>query len=279
MKRHMTTVHEGQKPYQCETCLNRFTDKRSLQRHIGNIHGDNYQKPTCSICQEAFTQKSDLEKRMATHHKINTIKRKRCTCQICDESFSFKNDLQNHVETCHQIPKATFTARYDSSPEMDTSESNVQTTEKPVHNMKSNVNEDIVYECRLCQMIFPNDGSLLTHNNSSTHKKNLSKKKPYCGICVTYFETNSGLDQHLSTRHGIERVAFNNPEEKTTGGNSLKISPVKIKIVKSEAKILKIKCEPDINEALESTSFVDTNNVQVGASVKEEFDPEDPLGI
>ena len=49
MKRHVSLVHEGNKPFQCEICAYRFSQKGHMRRHIASVHEE--KKPLkCDIC-------------------------------------------------------------------------------------------------------------------------------------------------------------------------------------------------------------------------------------
>src|SRR5215468_2109193 len=46
LKRHIITVHEKQRPYQCPRCLQRLSTKSTLERHIRLKHADSDNVPT-----------------------------------------------------------------------------------------------------------------------------------------------------------------------------------------------------------------------------------------
>ena len=38
MKNHVASVHEGKKPFKCESCDYRFAQKSDMKRHVALVH-------------------------------------------------------------------------------------------------------------------------------------------------------------------------------------------------------------------------------------------------
>ena len=38
LRRHISIVHEGAKPFQCDICDSTFTEKSKLKRHVASVH-------------------------------------------------------------------------------------------------------------------------------------------------------------------------------------------------------------------------------------------------
>ena len=82
---HVTSVHEGRKPFSCIICGASFTSKQGLKSHIVSIHEK--RKPfQCKICDTCFTEKGSLNKHVVSIHE----ERKRFNCKICECSFASK---------------------------------------------------------------------------------------------------------------------------------------------------------------------------------------------
>ncbi|XP_055298170.1 zinc finger protein 239-like isoform X2 [Sitodiplosis mosellana] len=85
-----TRRHTGEKPYQCEFCLELFTLKHSLDRHSINQHAD--QSPFhCSKCGRGF-----MSDDLALAHEIN-CKCSKYECDVCEFTTRDRTKLTNHV--------------------------------------------------------------------------------------------------------------------------------------------------------------------------------------
>ena len=99
LKRHIETVHEGQKT-QCPSCQALFSRKTDLKRHIETVHEG--KRTHCHLCSASFSRKTDLKRHVETVHEG-----KRTLCPNCSASFSRKTGLKQHIETVHEREKNT----------------------------------------------------------------------------------------------------------------------------------------------------------------------------
>lgn len=82
-------IHTGEKPFQCEFCLELFTLKNSLDRHVINQHAD--QSPFhCSKCGRGF-----LSDELALAHEVN-CKCSKYECDVCEFTTRDRTKLTNH---------------------------------------------------------------------------------------------------------------------------------------------------------------------------------------
>ena len=108
LKRHIETVHEGQKT-QCPTCQALFSRKTDLKRHIETVHEG--KRTHCHLCSASFSRKTDLKRHVETVHEG-----KRTQCPNCSASFSRKTGLKQNIETIHEgkkTPVLNFYAKSD----------------------------------------------------------------------------------------------------------------------------------------------------------------------
>ena len=85
------------KNLQCETCNYFFKTKETLKRHITSVHEG--KKPfKCDICTRNFARNAHLLLHVASIHE----KIKQHMCTVCGEFFSLANYLKRHVQKVHE---------------------------------------------------------------------------------------------------------------------------------------------------------------------------------
>ena len=73
MKRHIHTVHLGNKDFKCDSCSKCFASLQYLETHLHTIH-DGYRDYKCEYCGYLFTQKSSLTSHIKKSCLMNTTK-------------------------------------------------------------------------------------------------------------------------------------------------------------------------------------------------------------
>ena len=96
LKRHISSVHEGSKPYQCVICGKAYSRKEELNVHITSVHEK--KKPyMCDICGNCFVDKRRLHKHIKLVHENGKPYR----CSYCKTAFKKNDELESHIESKH----------------------------------------------------------------------------------------------------------------------------------------------------------------------------------
>lgn len=85
---------KSHRPYSCEVCEKRFSQKCNLITHM-RLHTGERPYP-CSYCDKRFTQKGNLDAHLKTH-----TKEKPYPCPHCDKRFAFKSSMLSHAKQAH----------------------------------------------------------------------------------------------------------------------------------------------------------------------------------
>ncbi|XP_077968817.1 uncharacterized protein LOC120343869 [Styela clava] len=168
LKAHML-IHKGEKPFECEICNKKFTQKGHLTRHISMVHMGEKKYP-CDVCGKHFANMSCVRNHYAALHaepgtarKLMYTRPRRFSCEVCGKTFVSAFKLNHH--------------------------SHIHTGEKP-------------YTCEFCGKCFAYKDSLSKHILTHTGRKT-SRKRPFiCRICGAKYESRYKLLQHSVVHTG-----------------------------------------------------------------------------
>ena len=96
LKRHEERIHENKKPHKCSLCDGYYGDKSELRAHIQGVHGE--KKHACSLCKKRFTAIGGLNRHIRLVHEKSTAQ----TCHLCHKTFSSMWSLKYHISTVHE---------------------------------------------------------------------------------------------------------------------------------------------------------------------------------
>merc|ERR1719273_261557 len=97
MKQHVSSIHEGNKPFACKLCPDvRFRGKPGLNGHHATVH-DTANAYHCPLCNLVFAQRNGLKTHIGNIHEGT----KPHACNICDYATTQKSTLKQHIQQVH----------------------------------------------------------------------------------------------------------------------------------------------------------------------------------
>ena len=99
MKKHVATVHEGQKTFVCPSGSN----KQDIHGHmLANVHESQKLSFDCPKCSQTFSRREIMKEHVAIVHDGQ----KPFDCPHCSKAFGYKINMKRHMATVHDGPNA-----------------------------------------------------------------------------------------------------------------------------------------------------------------------------
>ncbi|XP_020795141.1 zinc finger and BTB domain-containing protein 41 isoform X2 [Boleophthalmus pectinirostris] len=190
-----TRVHTGEKPFQCEICLQCYSTKSNLTVHKKKHHNDNFcskKEHQCPVCNKLHASKKTLAKHIRRFHPdhIQENKKKKRSegwkCAICQKTFTRRPHLQEHmILHSQELPfKCTFCDQYFKS-----------RFARLKHQEKSHLGP---FPCEICGRQFNDSGNKRRHIEC-THG---GKRKWTCFVCGKSVRERTTLREHMRIHSG-----------------------------------------------------------------------------
>ncbi|XP_070701046.1 zinc finger and BTB domain-containing protein 41 [Pempheris klunzingeri] len=192
-----TRVHTGEKPFQCDICLQRYSTKSNLTVHKKKHASDApFQKKEhkCPFCSKLHASKKTLAKHVRRFHPDHIqeflTKRKRKSegwkCAICLKTFTRRPHLQEHMilHTQDRPFKCSFCDEYFKS-----------RFARLKHQEKFHLGP---FPCEICGRQFNDTGNRKRHIEC-THG---GKRKWTCFVCGKSVRERTTLREHLRIHSG-----------------------------------------------------------------------------
>lgn len=95
--RHRYRIHES-RAFSCDRCGKSFAEQSQLELHIRVTHEEDSRPWECKQCRIRFGRKSSL-----TRHEQTVHQRTRFTCRVCNKTYSQKFDAVRHERKMHDL--------------------------------------------------------------------------------------------------------------------------------------------------------------------------------
>ena len=66
---HIAAIHEGKKPFKCDTCDYSCSEKGSMKKHVSSVH-EGKKSFKCEVCNSSCSEKSNLNQHVALVHEV-----------------------------------------------------------------------------------------------------------------------------------------------------------------------------------------------------------------
>lgn len=178
-------THTGERPFACEICEMRFTQKIAMQNHMRSMHVAEPQFK-CKMCGKAFKMKYSL----TLHEKLHTTLP--LACEVCGKAFGHKYALKQHMAYMHEKPQdsAEQILKCQFCPKNFASKSGLVRHER-IHTQQPS------FMCEVCGMSFWSNYDLKMHKvDRHTEIQDYAESLLRCEVCLKGFSKKALLTRH-----------------------------------------------------------------------------------
>ena len=164
----------------------------------------------CRYCDETFEFKGERQNHQAKYHKNEKV------CRYCKKDFPFSHYLTKHISNMHRpvsiddhnVSTPRFKpSQYNNGFANNRSEAvtsdmtnHVDSDTVPLPRYEMTFNDQLPFQCRLCDHSFKFKGQRLNHT-SRYHKD-----QTVCGYCKLKSRSRVNLDSHIKYNHRSQNV-------------------------------------------------------------------------
>ncbi|XP_072935277.1 zinc finger Y-chromosomal protein-like [Epargyreus clarus] len=200
-------IHNGDRPYLCKLCPNRYTQQSSLQAHMECTHKKYLIEVTCHFCGKLVKGRSKVYRHLKTHteakrpctvcnkmfakkglkqHMQRHSGIKSYTCEVCASTFYSLSELCNHRRWVHNKRKDAF--------KCDLCNYTASRKERITIHRKNHTDSN--HPCTVCGMFFTELPKLEVHQ-----KCHFEEKKFECAYCDMKFYRRESVAKHVKSKH------------------------------------------------------------------------------
>ena len=202
MRIHVYETHTDIRPYACDECKLRFTNKKSADDHQAVVHQKKKDLYQCDICGKNFDFSETLKKHKWNEHP--RLGEKKYTCEDCGMKFRAAMKLTYHRIQKHGLQMNTE-MKCVYCPEVFPNKRQLA-----IHKKEKHPKAECIIHCTDCMETFSNQGAMSRHyleqHENDYVAENVETAEYPCVVCDKVFDTEVGLTKHSQIVHQEVKV-------------------------------------------------------------------------